>query len=607
VVKPSHRTAPTAGRYRNLGVWVVAGLALAATAATLSPSGSGPGVTCDEGYHVSMGKRLVTALRHQGPAFFAPANLRRHFPWQPDGPPAHPPLGNLILGAVHQLFDPAPNDPTQVSIHAARLAPALWLAVLVVLVGLWTVRRDGPLAGTLAAASVVLVPRVFGHAHLAALDLLTAAFLVAAVWAVSEALRSSRPARAMALAGVVWGLALLVRIHGLLLIPPVVVASCLVFRFRAWKPLACWLATGIAVFFVGWPWLWLDPLGNLGQYLSTATGRQPINVFYLGRVWLDHQAPWHYPWVMFLAVVPVGLLALGAVGTWAKGRRWRDEPDGLWVPGLIVWLLAVFSWPGVPVYDGVRLFLTVFPLWAILVGAGSAEIAARLRRWLGIRGMLGVPGRATRSGEAEARPSRAGEASRKARGNHKPRLEKPGKRQQAAARRVLAPDMAPGFGLPEVLVSAAVVLQGLVLVHYHPYPLCHYNLLFGGLGGAEQVGLEVDYWGASIREPLLDLAAKSDRPIFLVPSLAPFQAPAIQLSSPSLLAAFERNPSVRLIGWSPEPHGAVAAEYAVIYHRRADLSAAEALLQRAEPVVESRFGGVWLTKVVRLPAPESVD
>ena len=33
-------------------------------------------------------------------------------------------------------------------------------------------------------------------------------------------------------------------------------------------------------------------------------------------------------------------------------------------------MMLVFSWPGTPVYDGVRLFLMVFPVWAIAAGLG---------------------------------------------------------------------------------------------------------------------------------------------------------------------------------------------------------------------------------------------
>ena len=221
-----------------------------------------------------------------------------------------------------------------VSITAARFAPAVAFALLVLMVGAWTARREGPLAGTVAAAAVALMPRLFGHAHLAALDMLTTLFFVAAVLAVAEAARGGRVWH-FALAGAVWGAAMLVRLHGLLVAPPVIL--WLIWRWLStcrkptgcnpwtWQERVCcrgegsaaWLAAGVATFFVGWPWLWLAPLARFRQYLASGTARQALHVFYMGQVWDDRDVPWHYPWVMFAVTVPVGLLVLGVLGIWA--------------------------------------------------------------------------------------------------------------------------------------------------------------------------------------------------------------------------------------------------------------------------------------------------
>ena len=277
----------------------------------------------------------LTAFRQQGLGFFAPANIERNFPWRPGGPPVHPPLGNLALASVHHLFDLAPNNPRSVSILPARFAPALALGALVLVVGFWITRAEGPVAGYAAAAAVVLVPRVFGHAHLAALDTITALFFVAAVLAVAEADARGGRLWHFALAGVVWGLAMLVRIHGLL--ARAGRWSCgLAWRLRRriTVPLVAWGAAGMATLFVGWPWLWLAPIAHFRQFLGTATGRQPIHVFYAGRVWADHETPWHYPVVMFVVALPLGLLLLGLLGAWARRRRWPGRSGLLAGDGL---------------------------------------------------------------------------------------------------------------------------------------------------------------------------------------------------------------------------------------------------------------------------------
>ena len=518
-----------------------AAVALAATVATLwtlAPDGSGPGIACDEYYHVGVGKSLVTALRHQGFSFFTPVRIRQNFPWRPDGPPVHPPLGNWVLGGMHYLFDSRPDDPLAVSIHSARFAPALAFGLLVLLVGLSARACEGPWAATVAAAATALVPRVFGHAHLAALDMLTALAFVGAVVAVGWAVRRGARPWPFALAGFVWGLAMLTRLHGLLVFPPVAVWLVWRLRRKAGLPLLVWLAAGTATFFAGWPWLWLAPLEHLKQFLGTSTGRQVIHVFYAGQAWADREVPRHYAPVMFLAVVPAGLLLLGFLGLWAKRLAWKDVSDYLLIMGTLLFVLLVFCLPGTPVYDGARLFLMAFPLWAMLVGAGA--------KWV---------------------------------------VEHPVWRSTPRWVRLAA-------------VGALLALQATGIVVHHPSYLSHYNLLVGGLAGAERLGFEVTYWGETVREPLLaKAAAMSPRgPVMFAPNLAPFQAVGVNLSSPALLQN-----KVVLVGWDPALVKSTAGPwYALVYNRKADAAEVSAILQQGRVIEEYSQQGVWLARLVEI-------
>lgn len=528
------------------GPMLLAAAATLATLTTLGPGAGGPGVTCDELYHVGAGKRLVTALRQQGGAFFGREQIERNFPWTPGGPPVQAPLGHWILGWTHHLFDPQPDNPAVVSIVAARFAPAVAFGLLVLLVGLWTARVEGHMAGTVAAASVVLVPRLFGHAHLAALDTLTALFFVAAAFAVAEAAQCAHGRLGgkwwhFALAGIVWGLAMLVRLHGLLVLPAVLAWLIWRFRRKAWLGVVAWGTAGIVTLFVGWPWLWLAPIEHLGRFVSSGTGRQAVQVFYAGRVWADHSTPWHYPSVMFVVTLPLGLFVLGLLGMWVKRGRWKSEPHLVLLAGIWLLILALFSWPGVPVYDGVRLFLMAFPLWAFWVGVGA--------RWLV---------------EHPARPS----VSRRL--------------------RLL------GLGL-------LLLLQGTGVALYHPCQLSHYSLLVGGLAGAQRLGFEVSYWGDAVSERLLQrAAAESDgRPILLAPHLAPWQAAAVNVSSQALARR-----ETWLVGWDPnDPESTADCRYAVIYHRRANLDVIREALAEGRVVDEDTLWGVWLARVIVLRGP----
>jgi len=538
---------------------IVAALALAATLATLTPGQGGPGIGCDEPYHAALGKRLVDGLLSQGLAFLSPENIPRNFSWPEDGPPVQAPLGHLLLGVCERVF--GPGLAWVPSIPAARFAPAVALAALTLLIGCFVQRRHGPLAGTVAAASVVLVPRLFAHGHFAALDLLVACFSVAALLAVVAAASKPRWWR-LGLAGGVWGLAMLVKLQGVLVAPPVVVWLLWRFRRRAVVPIAAWLTGGLLMLMAGWPWLWLDPLGHLSRYLFSGTGRTPVHVFYFGRVWDDVATPWHYPLLMVLVTLPVGLLVFGMVGMVQTTRRRRpegpdaasdrknppetpaeadrpDESGETLLLGVIGWTLLVFAIPGVPVYDGMRLMLVVYPLWAVFVGIGAGW-AADHRRWGAIQPSI-----------------------------------------RAAA------------------IGLIILLQGAGVWLYRPCWTSHYSYAVGGLSGASRLGFEVNYWGDCVLPAILRRAARvaDGEPVIFAPSLATFQVSAVEMSEPLL-----GRTGTRLIGWdAARPELVDHARYAIIYRRRADMTRVRPLTEGSAVVDELRVRGVWLTRLVRLP------
>jgi 4-amino-4-deoxy-L-arabinose transferase-like glycosyltransferase len=528
-------------------------LALAATGATLGtlgPGVGGPGVTCDELYHVATGKSLVTALRHEGLAFFSPRHIAENFNWPADGPPVQSPLGSWILGGTHYLLDPSPDDPAVISLAAARFAPAVAFGLLVLLVGWTGTRWDGPVAGTVASAATFLVPRLFGHAHFAALDMLTALAFTAAALATAQSVRQGGRWWAMGLAGMVWGLALLTRLHGLLLLLPAIAWIVYRLRWRSVLPACVWTLAGMGTLLAGWPWLWLDPWRRWWQYAGTGIHRQAVHVFYAGRVWDDRAVAWHYPLVMFVLALPLGLLVLGGLGIWSqrpRGHRRGDVSPAAtqvveyrFVLGTLLLVLGVFTLPGVPVYDGVRLFLMAFPLWALLAGAGA--------RWL---------------------------------------VDHPKLRA--------LPVFPPAAGRLWLL-GCFVALQGIGLVVYHPCSLSHYSLLVGGIWGAEKLGFEATYWGDAVDESLLQevaVRASGERIVF-GPNLAPFQAVGVSFASKSLAEA-----RVTIVGWdgswrAPPP----GCRYGVFFHRRADLEQILPALRGGRVVASRSCQGVWLAEVL---------
>jgi hypothetical protein len=123
--------------------------------------------------------------------------------------------------------------------------------------------------------------------------------------------------------------------------------------------------------------------------------------------------------------------------------------------------LGIFS-TRVPVYDGERLFLHVFPAWAMIVGLGFG--------WLWKKTLTSKPGR--------------------------------------------------------IALAVVLAVQAYGVVALHPFGLSYYNALVGGLPGAQRLGLELTYWNDPVDQVLLDRLAADAKPgatAALLPTLYPGQ------------------------------------------------------------------------------------
>jgi 4-amino-4-deoxy-L-arabinose transferase-like glycosyltransferase len=422
-----------------------------------------PGLTVDEPLDVRPGRTYLAVLRSQGWHFFDRAVVDRVFRDNAE----HPPLGRWLLGIASVLGEPFEvvvkgPDPTGHYVLAGRLAPALAFATLVGLVAGTAGRRWGTAAGLAAGFAMGTMPRAFAHAHFGALDTFLSFFWTAALLAGERAVQSPRPARAMVAAGAAWSLALLIKIHAWFLIP--LLGTWSLVRLgprRGMRAMTVWLVVGVGLYWAGWPWLWYDSWSRLQAYWGTGVARTTIWVEYLGRVYADRDVPWHYPWVYFAATVPVGLHALGLVGLWRAARDRRCEPLPLLLAGSIALFLVLFS-TRIPVYDGERLFLHVFPAWALIIGLGFGWL------WDAV-----VPDRRGR-----------------------------------------------------IVLAGLLLAQGWGAASMHPFGLSYYNALVGGLPGAHRLGLEVTYWSDAIDRVLLDHLARAARPgssAAMAPTLYPGQ------------------------------------------------------------------------------------
>lgn len=540
------RLAPLIAR-SWFGPLLVGLLATIIVSLALDPAGDypgcieGPGLTIDEIFNVDVGVRIadrvlagdVTGTIREGRTL-----------------PDHPPLGRLWLGLFHEvvlLIAPPRGEHAPLVVAAARFGSAVAFGILVWLIGFSTARWFGNPAGWGAAVALLLMPRVFGHAHLAALETVLNLTYVLAIVSVAHNWSHDKPPtlRTAAICGLWLGLALLTKIQAIFIPIPIAAWALINWRHKALLPLLVWGLVGLVVFFSGWPWLWLDPVGNLLKYLGHASERSSIQVWYWGQAFADRNVPWHYPWVMFATTVPLGLHTLGIWGVITRRRAaippTREgeapaEPQSLPAsipnqplqttnPGElcpvragtphprppthgprispqclllanVLFPLIMFSLPGIAVYDGERLFLIVYPLWAIFIGKGF------LAGWQWLTQRL------------------------------------------------------PQTGAMTVLVVFLGV-QSLGLWQFAPCWLSYYNI-----GGSSKLGLQPTYWGDSVTRELWQQAVKTLPPnsnLDVQPVLHQFQLPAWESQCPLLRAK-----GIKLRPYDPT----APSKYLLVFYRR---------------------------------------
>jgi len=365
-----------------------------------SPLPPGAGLTLDESFYIGQGVFLFESLLDWGPALFTPSGAEAVF-GHPDYFPDHPPLGKLVLGAAHQSLSGVITgaEESVLNVAAARLGSCFAFGLTVLVLAEFTRRQFGLTTAVLAVVALIIMPRVVGHSRIASLETVTtlawlAAFIPLWTWWTKPAAPTTRQS---IISGILWGLLLLTKVQGILM-PPLVIGWALWrYKEKAIRPLAVWGIVGAVVFFVGWPWLWLDPVANTMSYFVKTAQRPTLYVWYFGQRFADKSVPWHFPFVMTLATLPAVVTVL--FGTRLVQRKFTATEALMLLS--VVWPLIVFAMPGTPVYDGARLFLVIMPAVAVLSargfasaikpGEGTGETDKSPRpRWVRLAGLVGV-------------------------------------------------------------------------------------------------------------------------------------------------------------------------------------------------------------------------
>lgn len=321
----------------------------------------------------------------------------------------HPPLAKLIFGLAHSLF----HDALGVvgDLDGARLGNAACAAFLSALLVRLLWQPLGAHAALAAPALLVSLPRFLFHSEVATLDvpvacavvLVTAAFF----WSAPFGPSTSSTRKWEVGAGIVFGLALLVKLNAPFAVLPCVAVAVLS-RWRGFRvdggslvippiprALAWMTVLGPVLFVVLWPWLWFDTAARLGAYIAFHLNHYPIYLFYDGEIWERPFAPWHAVVVLGFGVMPFPVVALGLLGATRAARALvrltraadhtgatPDVSEGDKLRALLllqaVLAMAIVANPSTPRYGGEKLFMPFFPLFCALAADGAALVAQAL-------------------------------------------------------------------------------------------------------------------------------------------------------------------------------------------------------------------------------------
>lgn len=357
------------------------------------------------------------------------------------------------------------------TIRSLRLPNNLYFAVLIGVLCYWISKRFSLVEGVGASLALIAMPRVFGHAHVAGLDLPILVLWVLSALAYFEAVERPTWKRHI-MCGIIYGLAACFKLHafffpiGFLLWG---VWDSIATRAKQssggdtagvwafWRPhfrnLVCMAAFAVILYFATQPFLWHHTWDRLAERFSHYAGKAssaPIALYYLGKTYRG-STPWHYPLVMTAVTVPIPILVLAIIGVAGSLRAGAARFEKLC---LVSWLasIALVLLPLAQAYDGVRLFLASFGFLAILAGKGLGRLALFL----------------------QSRPTIDRLPSR-----FRPRLG-------------------------TVLLIFFLITPFWALARLHPFHLEYYSALVGGIRGANGIGMESTYWCDALTPEFLD-------------------------------------------------------------------------------------------------------
>ena len=328
---------------------------------------------------------------------------------------------------------------------AFRLSSAFLASVLISILYRTIEKRYGILPALYGSCSLLFMPLFFGHAHIAATEIPLTTFWFLACCAFWRGLTRRS---GIILFGILWGCAIATKFTGLLLPVPLIVWALLYKERRGMGNVVIALPLALLLALLVNPGWWHDPIGKIVNFVQISLSRGDsirIPTFFLGKTY-SFSPPWTYAWIMTAITVPVTTLVTFMLGllTLYRDTANRRFNNLMFINCLFPLFLTML--PNAPVHDGTRQFFYLLPFMAYFSGAGF---------------------------------------------------------------HFLTEQMMAAMKIKKVLIPAALAIFTLYpayqTMRIHPYELCYYNELVGGVRGAYVLGMETTYWYDVVNGKFLEI------------------------------------------------------------------------------------------------------
>src|SRR5215469_15218660 len=316
--------------------------------------------------HIRWIKQLVQRPKHDLSVLLDDKHIAEAWHWNPYNVP-HPPFSRIISGLTYLALHPFLNKFT-----AYRVGPALFFAILVMVIYLWLKELFGEATGVFTAFAILLTPNLFAFGHMAVTDLPLASLWFLTTYAFWKGISKWQWSIIL---GVLWGLALATKFPAVLILIPALLWAQIFRRGRYSNNLFCMLFIAPIIMIATQPYLWHNTGLRVLEFLYEGISRgyradTNFGVAFFGNTVTSRQLPWYYSFFVVGVTTPEPFILLALVGIVSMIWRPRERAAVLLFLVNAVFILSLGILPGAVLHDGVRQMLSALPFIASLAAAG---------------------------------------------------------------------------------------------------------------------------------------------------------------------------------------------------------------------------------------------